>query len=332
MILVTGANGLVGSAIIRQLLRKNQVVRALKRSNSNISSLQDVQAQIDWIDGDLLDVLSLENAMKGVSQVIHTAAMVFFSPKERRQMYRVNVEGTANIVNVCMASGVKKIAFISSIASLGRPDVLATDSQKTIHINEEQKWEDSPLNSHYAKSKYQAELEVWRGVAEGLPAVIINPSIVLGEGDWTRSSSQLFKYVYDKNRFYTEGLVNYVDVLDVATVTVELLLSNIENERFVLNSGSTTYKDLFEKIAHGFNQKPPSIRISPFMSEIIWRIEAIRSFFTGKNPLITRETAKSARTRFVYDSDKIKTHLRFSFKPLSETIQRVTTYQVISKV
>jgi nucleoside-diphosphate-sugar epimerase len=241
-------------------------------------------------------------------------------------MYKVNVEGTANVVNVCMAMGIKKLAFISSIAALGRPDVQHIDSQKTIYINEEQKWEDSPINSHYAKSKYQAELEVWRGVAEGLPAVIVNPSVILGEGDWTRSSTQLFKYVYDKNKFYTEGFVNYIDVLDVAAITVQLLLSDIKNERYVLNAGTTTYKDLFEQIAKGFNQKPPSIRISPFMSQIIWRVEAVRSFFTGKSPLITRETAKSAATRFGYDSHKIQQALNFSFIPLSETIRRVTAY------
>ncbi len=324
MILVTGANGLVGAAIVRQLLKKNLVVRALKRSQSDVSTLSDVASDIEWVEGDVLDIASLEIAMQGVSMVIHAAAMVFFSPKERSLMYKVNVEGTANVVNVCMAMKVKKLAFISSIAALGRPDLAHADTQKTIYINEEQKWEDSPLNSHYAKSKYQAELEVWRGVAEGLPAVIVNPSIILGEGDWTRSSSQLFKYVYDQKKFYTEGLVNYVDVLDVAAVTVRLLLSDVENERFVLNAGTTTYKDLFEQIAKGFGQKPPSIRISPFMSEILWRIEAIRSFFTGKNPLITRETAKSARSRFAYDSTKIQKALNFVFIPLSETIGRVT--------
>ncbi len=324
MILVTGANGLVGAAIVRCLLKNKQVVRALKRSNSDVSSLADLETQIEWVEGDVLDINSLEAAMVGVSQVVHTAAMVFFSPKLRHQMYKVNVEGTANVVNVCMAMGVKKLAFVSSIAAIGRPDVNQVDFQKTIHINEEQKWEDSPLNSHYAKSKYQAELEVWRGAAEGLPAVIVNPSIILGEGDWTRSSTQLFKYVYDQNKFYTQGLVNYVDVLDVAAITVQLLLSDIENERFVLNAGTTTYKDLFEQIAQGFNQKAPSIGISPFMSEILWRIEAIRSFFTGKNPLITRETAKSARTRFVYDTDKIQKKINFSFIPLSQTIKRVT--------
>ncbi len=324
MILVTGANGLVGAAIVRCLLKNNQAVRALKRSNSDISSLADVETQIEWVEGDVLDISSLETAMIGISLVVHTAAMVFFSPKQRSQMYKVNVEGTANVVNVCMAMDVKKLAFVSSIAAIGRPDVSHVDIQKAININEEQKWEDSPLNSHYAKSKYQAELEVWRGIAEGLPAVIVNPSIILGEGDWTRSSTQLFKYVYDQNKFYTQGLVNYVDVLDVASITVQLLLSDIENERFILNAGTTTYKDLFEQIAQGFNQKAPSIGISPFMSEIIWRIEAIRSFFTGKNPLITRETAKSARTRFEYESDKIQKKINFSFIPLSQTIKRVT--------
>jgi dihydroflavonol-4-reductase len=331
MILVTGASGLVGNAIVRQLANNNQKVRALRRGNSKIDSLKDISDKIEWVEGDLNDVLSLEKAMQDVSEVYHAAAIVSFAPKDRANMYKVNVEGTANVVNVCIASGVKKLAYISSIAALGRPDMQQISGNSAIHINEDQKWVDSPQNSHYAKSKYQAELEVWRGVAEGLPAIVVNPSMILGEGDWTRSSTQLFKYVFDQKRYYSEGFINYVDVQDVATLTIKLLQSEVENERFILNAGHTTYKNLFEIMAKSFHVAPPSKPISSFIAEVVWRIEALRSSITGNAPLITRETAKSARSRFVYENNKVKHQLNYDFTPLEKTISRVCSWLESSK-
>ena len=153
--------------------------------------------------------------------------------------------------------------------------------------------------------------------------MVVNPSVVLGEGDWKRSSTQLFKYVFDEKPFYTDGTINYVDVKDVATATLQLLFSDIENERFILNTGHTSYKDLLEKIAFGFNKKAPKTRISPLAAAFIWRVEAVRSWFTGKAPLITRETAKSASSHFIYENDKIKKSLNITFQSLDQTIQRV---------
>jgi dihydroflavonol-4-reductase len=322
MILITGCSGLVGQAVARLLLQEKQPVRAIKRANSDLSLLRDIEPQIEWIEGDVLDILSLERAMEGVDYVVHAAAIVSFAPSERAAMYAANATGTANVVNACLQAKVKKIAFVSSIAALGRP---APNGQPTgtLVINENQKWEDSPLNSHYAKSKYLAELEVWRGVAEGLPAVVVNPSIILGEGNWNRSSTQLFKYVYDQKPFYTEGFVNYVDLQDVAKAVVTLLFSDIKNERFVLSAGHTTYRQLFEEMAKGFGKKAPDWRISPALIPLLWRIEALRSWLTGKAPLITRETAKTARSRVVFDASKIQKQLNFKFNSLENTVARV---------
>jgi len=322
-ILVTGANGLIGSAIVRRLLASGHKVKALKRTNSDLRLLQDIQSQIEWVEGDVLDLLSLERACEGVTYIIHTAAVVSFLPKDRNQMFEINVGGTANVVNIALNAKVQKLAFVSSVAALGRPDPLMIDPHIPTIINENQKWEESPLNSHYGKSKYLAELEVWRGVAEGLSAVIVNPGMVLGEGDWHRSSTQLFKYVYDEKKYYTEGFVNYVDVQDVADIMVKLLFSTIENERFVLSAGHTTYKDLFTKMAKGLGKNPPSKLISPFLTEIIWRMEAVRSWLTGSKPLITKETAKTSRTKIIYDGQKIKEALHIQYKPLDKTIGRV---------
>jgi nucleoside-diphosphate-sugar epimerase len=167
---------------------------------------------------------------------------------------------------------------------------------------------------------------VWRGVAEGLNAVVINPSMVLGEGDWTRSSTQLFKYVYDENTYYTEGLINYVDVQDVADIVTKLLFLNIKNERYIVSGGHVTYKALFEKMAAGFGKKAPSKKIAPLLAEIVWRVEAFRSWLTGSRPLITKETAQTARTHFIYDGQNVKQALGFEYKKLDETVRRVCEF------
>lgn len=323
-ILITGINGLVGSAIAKELLaRQNHQVRGLIRPNADRSLLTGYEPQIEWIEGDVLDLMLLEKAMEGCTYVVHTAAMVSFHPRDRAQMYKINVEGTANVVNIALSLGIKKLAFISSVAALGRPDDVKTSLERPCVVNESQKWEESAHNSHYAKSKYLAEMEVWRGIAEGLPAVVVNPSIILGEGDWQRSSTQLLKYVADGKQYYTEGTVNYVDVKDVAEMTLQLLLSEIENERFILSAGHTTYKILFEKIAHYMGKKPPTKAVAPWMIGLLWRVEALRSWLTGSKPLITKETAHTSQTHFVYEGQKVAKALQKHFRPLDETLRRV---------
>lgn len=326
MILLTGANGLIGSAIARRYVQAGVPVRALRRANADLSLLQDLESQIDWVEGDVLNSSSLSDALVGITAVIHTAAVVSFAPKDRATMYKVNVEGTANVVNVCLDAGIQKLGFVSSVAALGRPAAHEVTSSQPIYIDETQKWEDSPLNSEYAKTKYLAELEVWRGVAEGLNAVIVCPSVVLGEGDWNRSSSQLFKYVWQERSFYSKGSLNYVDVRDVAEAVFQLMNSAIADERFVLSAGTTTYQELFNKIASSFNKKAPPYAISPLLAAIAWRFEAVRSWLTGKAPLVTKETARTSFNHFVYRSNKLTDTTNFNFTNLDDTIKRVSTF------
>ena len=329
MVLITGCTGLVGSATARELLKNGYPVRALARPNSDRSLVKDIESQINWVEGDILDVASIEAALVGVSHVIHAAAIVSFAPSQRKMMFKTNVEGTANVVNACLRTNIKKLCFVSSIAALGRPDLSRLQAEKrseAIVIDENQKWEQSSLNSNYAKSKRLAELEVWRGVAEGLSAVVVNPSVVLGEGNWRFSSAQLFKYVFDQKPFYTQGTVNVVDALDVARAVRLLLFSSIEGERFILSAGALTYQALFGKIADGFEKNPPTIKVTNLMAQIVWRFEAVRSWLTGKAPLITRETAKTARTNFVMDSTKIKRELGFEFGQIDQSISRICKY------
>lgn len=322
-ILVTGATGLVGGAIARQLLEKGHQVVGLCRSKAYRPDFSSQKGHFTWVEGDLLDIVGLQQIVAdGIEQVVHAAAMVSFTPRDHAQMMIVNVEGTANIVNICLAARIQKLCHISSVAAIGRPAPKFGEKASGA-ITEAYRWEESPLNSAYAKSKYLAELEVWRGVAEGLTTVILNPSIVLGEGDWNRSSTQLFRYVYDQKPFYTDGWVNYVDVQDVAEVAARLLASPIHSERFILNADTVPYRVLFEEIARGFHKKPPLWRLSPALIGVLWRVEALRSSLTGSRPLITRETALSASHHFRYPSDKLLQTLDFRFRPLDHTIRRV---------
>jgi dihydroflavonol-4-reductase len=323
-VLITGATGLVGSAVAKKFLSENHEVSALVRHGADRSLLAEVASQIQWVEGDILDISLLETAMESIDFVVHTAAVVSFIPKDRKQMYKVNVEGTANLVNVCLKYPIKKLCHVSSIAALGRPDSRKLIPGQTTILDESQRWEDSPENSEYAKTKHLAELEVWRGIAEGLNAVIVNPTLVLGEGDWNKSSTQIFRYVYKEKPFFTEGLANYVDVQDVAEVVFRLLNSEISGERFLLNAGSISYRNLFSLIATAMHKKKPWLRVSPGLAGVIWRIEALRTFLAGTKPLITKETAQSAARNISYRSDKIRNILDFDFQPIEKTVSRVS--------
>lgn len=324
-VFVTGATGFIGSHIVRRYLAAGYPVEALYRTGSEYGLLGDIADRITWHEGDITDISSLQTAIKPGMDVIHAAAIVSFVPKDRPRMEKINVEGTANIVNICLQAGIRKFGYISSVAALGRPNQKGIIPGQPIVIDEGQKWEDSPNNSYYAQTKYRAELEVWRGVAEGLNTVMVNPSVVLGEGDWTRSSVQLFKYVYDENPFYTDGNVNYVDVKDVADAIYELMQTEIVNERFILNAGTIPYKELLERMASSMGKRPPAVRVSPAVANVLWRIEAVRSWLTGKAPLITRETARSASQVYRFDNRKLLQRLDFHYRPLDETLRRVAT-------
>lgn len=331
VVLITGVTGLVGSAVAKEFLSHGLSVRALVRNPSSHAFVKSISDKIEIVEGDILDVLSLEEAMKGVDYVVHAAAVVSFSPKERDLMYKVNIEGTANVVNACLFAKTKKLCFVSSVAALGRPAQSLVQTGEKVVINENQKWESSDTNSHYAITKYLAECEVWRAQAEGLATVIVNPSIILGESDWTKSSTQLFKYVFDEKPFYSPGFINYVDVLDVSSTIKTLMLSEIQNERFCVSSGLINYKAFFEKIATNFGKKSPSFEVKPWMMDYLWRIEAVKSWLTGKAPLITKETAKTSRLQVCYDSTKLKKATGLSFISLDKTLERVCA-NLVSKL
>ncbi len=311
MVFVTGGSGLVGRELIAQLLLQGKKIIAIYNKTPlpefNSDNLQQVKCNI-------LDITELENVLQGVEQIYHCAAIVTFNHKRKRELFQINIEGTANIVNAAINCGVKKIVHVSSIAALGR-------MRENETINETMNWTEETGNSNYGQSKYLSELEVWRGIGEGLDAVIVNPTVILGAGDWDAGSSQIFKTIYNEFPWYSDSVTGFVDVRDVAKAMIQLMDSNISGQRFIINAENRSYKDVFALIAQSFNKKQPYKKVTPLLAQIVWRLEAIKSMFTGKDPLITKETASTALTSVQFDNTKLQKYLPgFTYKKIEDTI------------
>ena len=328
MIFVTGGTGLVGSHILLKLSQSNISFRALKRKNSSLDVCKDVFTyynaesqfnQIIWINGDVNDIPSLEEGMKNCTKVIHAAAIVSFHNNDQEIMCKINVEGTINIVNVALSVGITKLAYISSIAALGR-------NTTSDIVDENCRFKISKKENNYSLSKYYSEQEVWRASQEGLDVVILNPSVILGPGDWTKGSSQIFQKIYNGLKYYTRGSTGYVDVTDVADCAITLLESDIKNERFIINGENLKFRELFDMIAEEFNKKKATVKVTPLMKELAWRIELFRSFITGGRPLITKETANSAMKSSSYSTKKVEDAILFKFVPIKESAKKYCSW------
>jgi len=315
-VFVTGGTGFIGSYIIKNLVQKGHVVRAIRRSKKLPFYIPvEILNKVEWVDGDVTDIVSLNDAMQGVDAVVHSAAIVSFSKKQRREMYHINVEGTANVVNAAIENQPNRFLHISSVAALGR-------TTKAETVTEQKKWEANKINTHYAITKHHSELHVWRGFAEGLEGVIINPSTVLGYGNWHESSCAIFKNAYKDFPWYTTGVNGFVGVEDVAEAAVQLLFSGINQQKFIVNAENWSFQQLFNTIADGFNKKHPHRHATKTMGEIAWRVEKLKEMITGKKALLTRETAKVAHSKTSFDSSALLKALpHFQFTPLEKVIK-----------
>lgn len=314
MIIVTGASGLVGSHIIKELSLQQKNIIALYNTTAVSKELESLAT---WKQVDILDIVEVEEIFKNADQVYHCAALVSFNPKEKKKIHKLNLEGTKNVVNACLSCGVKKLVHVSSVAALGR----IRPGEK---INESMNWSEETSNSEYGKTKYLSEMEVWRGIGEGLKAVIVNPSIILGASNWNSGSTAIFKNVYDEFPWYTNGSSGFVDVVDVAKAMIALMNSDISSERFILSGWNLPYKKVFDEIAINFNKKLPSKKVTAFIAAIVWRLKKLESYFTGKNPLLTKETAATALTNVEYDNSKLlKAIPEFKYSNFEESIQRI---------
>lgn len=327
MILVTGGTGLVGAHLLYHLLIENNNVKAIHRKKSNLDAVKNVFSyysddfealfnKIEWVEADIIDVYSLEKAFENITEVYHSAALVSFNPNDYRAMRKINIEGTSNIVNLCIDKKVKKLCFVSSIATIEK-------SLKKTNIDEECEWNAEMNNYGYAITKHGAEMEVWRASQEGVDVIVVNPGVILGAGFWKNGSGELFSKIYKGLKFYTEGITGFVSVKDVVTIMIQLMKSNKKNERYILVAENCSFKDIFFQIADNFNKKRPSIKVTKLMSSVGWRFEKIKSVLTGKLPLLTKQTSKSIHNKYHYSSEKIKKTLDFKFEPISKTIKSI---------
>lgn len=324
MILVTGASGFLGQHLIERLSRDGQPVRAVYNHTPPSEALLSLP-HITWQKADLLDVYDVEAIMEGVQYVYHCAAIVSFDGRDKERLLHTNIETTANVVNAALDADVEKLLYVSSVASLGRGN---TDKE----ITEETEWEESPHNSVYSKSKYFAEMEVWRGMAEGLDAVVINPAIILGEGNWEKGSAKLIKTADNEFPFYTEGVNGWVDVKDVAEIAVALMESPVSEERFIVSAGNFSYKELFTLMANALQKKPPHIKATRFLTSLVWRWSAFKSWFTKERPTITRETASTAQKKVYYNNKKLLQALPdFRYTPMETTLLRMAKHYLADK-
>lgn len=319
-ILLTGSTGLVGARLLLDLRLRGHSVRAFRRPTSSLAVVnrifrgqESLLEGVDWFEGDLLDLYDINEALSGIRFVFHAAALVSFAPSDRDLLLRVNKDVTADLVNACLELGVEWLGYVSSVAALGRTD-------EGVPVDENTFWKTSRYNTAYAISKYGGEREVWRGMEEGLNACMVNPTIVLGPGDWNFGSSALFRRVYEGLRLYPLGSTGFVDVRDVSSALLRCWDQRITGERFLLSSENVGYKELLSWMSEGFGKVAPRIPVKPWMAGLAWRWESLFSSIMGRKPLVTRETARSSGKQWVYRNDKARKVLGMDFIPVRESV------------
>lgn len=316
MILVTGASGFLGLHLLELLAHQPEEVIALYNSSKPSVTFSNVV----WKQCDLLDVMAVDEAMMGIDKVYHCAATVSFDPRMSQKMIAENVTATAHVVNAALEHNIARFIHVSSIAALGRGAHMSEQNP----ITEETHWEESKLNSAYAQSKYLSEMEVWRGFAEGLSGAVVNPGIILGEGDWTKGSAKLMQIVAKEFPWYTHGVNAWVDVKDVATAMLLLMDSNLTEQRYILSAGNFSYLYIFTLMANLLHKKPPHKAAGAFMTEIVWRAELVKSLLAGKEITISKASARTAQTKSYYSNQKfLQQFPSFQYQPMETTIARM---------
>ncbi|MBK3518685.1 NAD-dependent epimerase/dehydratase family protein [Carboxylicivirga marina] len=329
MILVTGGTGLVGSHLLCKLIEQGEQVRVLFRTENSKQAVKDIFTyyningfeKIEWLQGDLMDYFLLTDALKEVTCIYHCAAMVSFKPSDRSSMFHVNVEGTANLVNAAIECEIDKFCHVSSIATLGK-------SQNGELIDESSFWQNDDNHSVYSQSKFRAEMEVWRGIKEGLNAFIVNPSVIIGPCHETKSSGQLISTLSKNMTFYTGGGTGFVDVRDVVNAMIAISNSEHVNERFIINGENLKYKQLMQTSASVFGVKAPSIKANRALTGIAWRLERLKYMLWGKEPKMTKETARTSQNQSKYSNEKVKHAFNLSFYSIEESLTNVADYKM----
>lgn len=334
MILVTGGTGLVGAHLLLHLIESrnvgNEYVRALYRNSKNIEKTkllfkiygkENLLDKIEWCKGDITDIPSLENAFQGIEYVYHCAGLISFDPKDEELLRKTNIEGTANIVNFCLAYNIKKLCHLSSVAALGK----LTKNKNT--ITEETEWNPEKQHSDYAISKYGAEMEVWRGQQEGLATYILNPGIILGPGFKENGSGLLFSKTIIGLPFYTLGSTGFIAVTDVVLIAEQIMKSTISNERYILVAQNLIIRDILNSISDALHLNRPRIEVKPWQLEIAWRLDWIFSIFSGRKKELTKYSARAAYSKNKFSNEKIKADFEIDFLNINNYITEIVSLQ-----
>lgn len=324
MILITGATGLVGAHLMCELIQKNDQIRAIYRNKSSIEktrklfqlkNLSHFWDRINWVEADITDIQALSNAFNGVDEVYHCAAMVSFQTTDFDYMCKVNIEGTANVVNIALANQVKKFCHISSVATLD-------EINKTTNCYDEtSQWNPNNKHSDYAISKNGAEIEVWRGIQEGLPAVIVNPAVIFGDGFENQGSGLIANQIEKGMPFYTTGLMAYIGVKDLVTAMIFLMENNHFGERFVLAKESRPIKEVFTAFANHLNKKPPYINVPKSVLHIAAVTDGIlTAIIPKKERSLTHDLVKTSFSKDIYDCSKYLNLSKKHFSSLEDIL------------
>jgi nucleoside-diphosphate-sugar epimerase len=333
MNLITGATGIVGSQLVLDLLRKGEPVRSIKRNSSNTEALEylfkfekseNLLNQIEWVECDINHTGILMECLKDVKRVFHCAAYVSFDPRDNALMEKTNVEGTRNLVNCCLESNIAELVYVSSTAAIGK-------QKKGLVIHEKLNWDSGENNSFYSYTKYMSELEVWRAQEEGMNVVVVNPAVIIGPGEWGKSSTNVFASIYKGLLFYSGGSNAFVDVRDVTKAMIALSEQQIFNQRFLLFSENLSFKHFLSSVAVALKKSPPKFKSSRFMASIAWRVSWFVSLITQIRPLITKHTARAAVAKQVYSNESIIASLNFEFIPVETAIKRTAEMFLLTK-
>ncbi|WP_134087658.1 NAD-dependent epimerase/dehydratase family protein [Olivibacter sp. XZL3] len=320
MILVTGGTGFLGSTLLRHLLADGNKIRAIKRQSSTVPPDLLDHPNLQWWEADISNYFELEDAFTNVTAVYHCAAMISFEPRDKKKIISINRNSTAHIVNLCIQYGAR-LLYVSSVAAIGKPK----PSQKM--ADETDLWEFDGTQHGYAISKYEAEMEVWRGTVEGLDAVIINPSLIIGHQSGPENTGAIFKLLKSGLRYYAGGSVGLVDVEDVARAAIILMNSkDIQAERFIINNQNMSYQQLFSVCATYLGRPAPNRLATRNMLGIAWRAAKVLSWFTGKQPGLTRDTARAACEKQAYSNAKLKEKVGYAFKPIDQTLKEICAH------
>ncbi len=323
MILVVGGTGLVGSHLLFHLVSKGNSVSSIHRKGSDLDKVktifsyysetpQELFNKIKWVEADINDIPALEGAFRGITHVYHCAALISFNPRDFKLLQKINVEGTANIVNLCLACNISKLCYVSSIATIGK-------STDTSPVTENTEWNSNDPNV-YALSKHLAEMEVWRGAQEGLEVVIVNPGLIIGPGFWDRGSGRLFSISARGRGYYPPGGSGFITVNDVVNMMMNLMESEVYNERFILIDKNLTFKEILSTVAREFGRNTPKKALKYWQLNLLWRLDWLRSRLTGSHRLLTKKGVAALKERQLYSNKKVLGILDYKFELMAESI------------